>query len=228
MANADTSVGMSGPATLGLEGRLGYTVRVPESWYEVDVHPATRDDSIRRLVEDRVRGNQEMWDARRAVIKILRDQARRAYETGATYAAGFAMPTDEGPITGSLIINLVRGPIGAGDEPDRAGHLQSLFKTTPRGKGEFDTYAASGSVEIESCGPCARSWGIEDVTLEDGRTSVRNVFMQTAIPVPGFNKVFLVSASSPSYELHEEMLDLFDAITGTFRLVDLTVQTKGS
>jgi hypothetical protein len=219
--------GTSGPATLGLEGRLGYTITVPESWFELDVHPATRDDSIKRLVEDRVRGNQPMWDARKGIIKLLREQARVAHNAGATYCASFAIPTDEGPVTGSVVVSLVRGPAGATrEEDDRGEHLASLYTPVPRGKGEFDPYTMVSSVEIPTCGHCARSWGIADLDVEGGPAAggavIRNVFMQTAIPVPGFNKVFLISASSPVVALADDLFDLFDAVAGTFRLVPLT------
>ena len=59
---------MTGPATAGLEGRAGFALTVPDSWFEIDLDPATRDDAIRRLVEDRVRGNDALWEQRRGVI----------------------------------------------------------------------------------------------------------------------------------------------------------------
>ena len=43
--------------------------------------------------------------------------------------------------------------------------------------------------------------------------------MQTALPVPDSHKVFLISASSPVVVLAEELHDVFDAVTGTFRLM---------
>jgi hypothetical protein len=74
-------------------------------------------------------------------------------------------------------------------------------------------------VELEQAGTAARSYGVEDVPVDAGY--VRTVFMQTMVPVPRVNKVFLVSASSPVVPLAAELHDLFDAVTGTFRLVEL-------
>jgi hypothetical protein len=211
---------MTGPALLGLEGRFGYAVRVPDSWYEIDVHPASRDESIRVLVEDRVRGNDALWRERRGLITFLRQQAKAAYDAGATYCSSFATPTDDGPVTGSVVISLVRGPAGSSGEDDLTGHLASLYAPVPKGTHEYDPWTSVGTVDLPVNGPCARSWGVQDVEV-DGRGYIRNVFMQTAVPVPGFNKVFLISASSPVVPLAEPLLDLFDAVTGTFRLVDL-------
>ena len=211
---------MTGPALLGLEGRFGYVVRVPDSWYEIDVHPATRDESIRVLVEDRVRGVDDLWRERRSMITFLRQQAKAAWDAGATYCASFAAPTEDGPVTGSVVISLVRAPAGSSDEDDLTGHLASLYTPVPKGPHEYDPWTSVGTVDLPGIGPCARSWGVQDVEV-DGRGYIRNVFMQTAVPVPGFNKVFLISASSPVVPLAEPLHDLFDAVTGTFRLVDL-------
>ena len=104
LARADGRRLVTGPAIAGLEGRLGFSITVPDTWFELDVAPATRDDSIRRLVEERVRGHQEMWEARHGVTRILRDEARKAYDAGAAYAACMAMPTEDGAVTASVVV----------------------------------------------------------------------------------------------------------------------------
>ncbi|MGL5826618.1 MAG: hypothetical protein ACRCYU_17680 [Nocardioides sp.] len=232
---------MTGPATLGVAGRLGYRITTPESWFEVDVHPGTRDRSIRQLVEDRAGGVPEMWAQRHAITRLLGEQATAAYAAGATFCSVFAMPSADAMITGSVVVSLVRGPVhtstGAVDadggadglgELDRGEHLAGLFRSVPRGRGEFDPYTMVGTAEIETCPTAARAWGIADVEAGTAPTgtprgprTVRTVFMQTAVPVPRVNKVFLVSASSPCVSLAEALYDVFDAVTGTFRLVDL-------
>jgi hypothetical protein len=207
---------VTGPAVAGLEGRLGFSLRVPDSWFEVDVDPATRDENIRRLVEDRVRGHQEMWEARHGITRILRQQARQAWEAGATYCACMAEPTEDGAITASVVVSLVRGPVGATESGDPAGFM--LERLTPVARTGDEVFTSVTTAELAGVGPCARSSGIEDVTVDDGGY-VRTVFMQTMVPAPGFNKVFLISASSPVVALAGELHDLFDAVTGTFRLV---------
>lgn len=209
-----------GPAVRGLEGRLGFAITVPDSWYELDLQPATRDESIRLLVEDRVRGNDELWAQRRAIATMVGRYAAAAYDAGATYAACFVMPTDDGPITGSVTVSLVQAPSTEGDE-DAADLLARLTRQVPRA-GELDPYSLVTVVEIPTAGRCSRSYGIEDVRVEGGY--VRTVFMQTAVPVAvehGPDRVFLISGSSPVVPLWAEMHDLFDAVTGTFRLVPL-------
>lgn len=209
---------MTGPAVAGLEGRWGFAVTVPDSWYEIDLEPATRDESIRRMVEERARGNDTMWQARHGTTRVLQQQARAAWEAGAAYAAGFAMPTDDGPITGAVTVSLVRGPVGAREEADPVAQLlERLEPVAPTDDGRFTRVTA---VRLDGAGECARSYGIEDTAIDEGY--VRTVFMQTMVPMPTMNKVFLVSCSSPVVPLAAELHDLFDAVTGSFRLVSLT------
>lgn len=209
----DLPIETSGPAVAGLEDRLGFAVTVPESWFELDVAPATRDESIRVLVEDRVRGNDAMWQARHGIMRILRDEAAKAWESGATYCASLAQPTDDGPITASLVVSLVRGPVGAQDVQDVVATLATVPQTDD---GRFTTVTV---VRLEGVGDCARTFGVDDLPVAGGY--VRTVFMQTMVPVPGLNKYFLVSAGSPVVPLAAELHDLFDAITSTFRIVRL-------
>jgi hypothetical protein len=205
---------VTGPAAAGLEGRLGFAVTVPESWFELDLHPATRDESIRVLVEDRVRGQQDLWEARQGIIRILREEAGTAWDSGAAYAACMVAPTDDGPITASLTVSLVRGPVGATETDDLVERLQVV---APTEDGRFTSVTTAAVAGVE--GDCARAYGVDDLPVAGGY--VRTVFMQTFVRVPGANKYFIVSAGSPVVPLAAELHDLFDAITGTFRVVPL-------
>jgi hypothetical protein len=203
---------VSGPAVAGLEGRVGFALTVPDSWFELDLAPATRDESIRVLVEERVRGHQPMWEARQGVIGLLRERAAAAWDSGAAYAACLAHPTDDGSVTASLTVSLARGPVGARGAEDL---LERLRETAPTEDGRFTTVTTA---RLEGAGDCARSYGVDDLPVAGGY--VRTVFMQTFVPVPGANKHFVVSAGSPVVPLAAELHDLFDAITSTFRVVD--------
>lgn len=207
---------MSGPAVAGIEGRLAYTITVPETWFELDLEPATREASIRRLVEERVRGNDTMWEQRHAIEKLLGEQARAAHESGATYCATFSIPTDEGPITGTVTVSLLMDP--AYDE-NESSVLQDVLRSVPPTGGELDPYTEVGVADVGGV-ECVRSKGIEDAPIGDGHF-VRNVSMLTVVPVPEHHRLFLVACSSPVITLHEQLLDLFDAVTGTFRVVRL-------
>lgn len=212
---------MVGPATAGLEGRLGFTISVPQSWYELELDPARSDRAIRELVEERVRGNDTMWPQRHAIHRLLVRQAAEAHAAGATYAAGFSLATDEGPVTGSLTVSLVADPFAGSDPQDGPGlGLADRFRQVPRTADPLAPYAETTVVEIPTAGPCPRSSGIEDTPFPGGGL-LRNVFSLTAVPVPDLERVFLLACSSPVVALSDALLDLFDAVVGTFRLARL-------
>ncbi|WP_310962032.1 hypothetical protein [Nocardioides terrisoli] len=203
------------PAAAGLEGKLAFTITVPDSWYELDLEPATRRESIRRLVEERVR-DTDLWDQRRTLQKLLEEQSGFAHESGATYCAAFSMPTDAGPVTGSVVVTLVESPGSDAAESFRV--LGRSFTEVPRTGDPLAPYAETDMVDLPGSGSCPRTSGIEDTPVGDGGY-VRNVFSLTAVPVHELNRVFLVAASSPVLPLADVLLDLFDAVTGTFRVV---------
>lgn len=210
---------VGGPALAGLEGRLGFVISVPQSWYELELRPGLREQAIGRLVAERVRGNEELWAQRRTIERLLLDHAARAWDSGATYAAGFSLPTEAGPVTGSLTVTLV-------DDPDGGAVLapEERFRQVPRTSDPLAPYALTTMVDLPTIGACPRSSGIDDAALPEGGL-VRHVFMVTAVPVPEHRRTFLVSASSPVLPLADALLDLFDAVTSTFRVTDLDVPT---
>lgn len=200
---------------------LGFALTVPQSWFEVDVLPGRRDAGIRTLVEARVRAQPELWEQRTGIIRMLREQARRAWEAGAVYCACMVEPTDEGPLTASITVSLVNGPLtSTSDDPDRLTPLLDRLRTVDPTSPD-DVWARPGTVEIDDLGRCARTSGIEDLQLPDDAGWVRSVVMQTFVPVPDDRRILLVTCSSPVLPMAEELLDLFDAVTSTLQLVDI-------
>lgn len=196
---------------------LGFALTVPASWFELDLRPATRDAAIRSLVEERVRDQPELADQRAAIVRILRRQARQAWESGALYCACMVEPTDEGPITAAVTVGVVHGPLDAPSGGDRLAPLLERLHPRPA-TGPDDPWTRVEVVTVEGAGECARTAGVEDVDLPDGAGWVRTVLLQTFVPVPGSRSVVLLTCSSPVLPLADVLLDLFDAVSSTFRL----------
>lgn len=206
----------TGPAIAGLEGRLGYTILVPDSWYELDLHPATREESIRRLVSERLDDPEQ----RGGLQRLLLEQARQARDSGATYCASFSFPTDAGPVTGSVMVSLHDDPADGDLEV-----LGEAFRPVPRQPAvegsEVDLEPWTDVAPIEIGGRRAvRSSGISDTPLGEGRW-LRNVSMVTVVPLPEHRRAFMITCSSPVVALADDLLDLFDAVTDSFRVVSL-------
>lgn len=157
----------------------------------------------------RVRDQPELRSARPAIVRLLREFAERAWTAGARYCACFVQPGDDGLITGSVTVSIV--PLPPGVAPEAAG-AEAVLDALGR-------EAAPGMVctvaNLPHVGEVARCYGTETLTM--GTTQAPAVTMQTFVPVPGRDQLALISGASPVLWLDTALLDLFDAVTGTFR-----------
>ncbi|MEU0579687.1 hypothetical protein ABZ465_20815 [Streptomyces griseoincarnatus] len=204
--------------------RGGFRIKVPESWWEFDVRPESRDDSIHRMVSERVRAHPELEPHRDTFVSFLRKAAADAWKSGALYCGCMAESFGgDTPITGSVTVSLVGGRTSKGDPLPTDPEAVTAQLAVKEAKREGDSWRKVTTVDIPGVGPAARTYGIEDVPVpgdELGRT-IRAVLMQTFIPVPGQEgKVALVAGSSQVLDLAESFFDIFDAITSTFRFAD--------
>ncbi|MEU8348518.1 MULTISPECIES: hypothetical protein [unclassified Streptomyces] len=204
--------------------RGGFRISVPDTWWEFDVRPESRDDSIRRMVSERIRARPEMAGHRDVLTSFLRKSARDAYDSGAVYCGCMAESFGgDTPITASVTVSLVGARTVEGTilPTDPAAIVSQLKERTAKREG--DTWRKVSTVEIPEVGLAARTHGIEDIEIPgDGlKRSVRVVLMQTFIPVPddehGEGRVALVAGSSQVLDLADSFFDVFDAVTSTFR-----------
>lgn len=200
--------------------RGGFSLTVPTTWWEFDIHPASRDNSIRTLVNERVRKVPELAAHRGALVTFLRRAAREAYDSGAVYCGCMAQDFDSVPLLAQVTVSAVgaRTPEGELLPTDPALIAASLTEKVARR--ERDTWREVSTVTIPQVGLAARTHGIEDVPVPGDTRTVRVVLMQTFIPFPDDERrVALVSASSPVLDLADSFFDVFDAVTSTFRFV---------
>lgn len=211
------------PEALTVE-RGGFRIKVPETWWEFDVRPESRDDSIRRMVNERLCEHPELAPHRDTYVSFLRKAAADAWKSGALYCGRMAESFGgETPITGSVTVSLVGGRTSKGDPLPTDPAAIAAQLAVKEAKKPGDSWRKVTTVEIPGVGPAARTYGIEDIPVpgdEPDRT-IRAVLMQTFIPVPGQEgKVALVAGSSQVLDLADSFFDIFDAITTTFRFVD--------
>ncbi|MDT0310358.1 hypothetical protein RM780_25910 [Streptomyces sp. DSM 44917] len=201
--------------------RQGFRISVPDSWWEFDLRPETRDDSIRRMLDERIRVQPEFAPHRDTIGAFLRRQAREAWESGAVYCGCMAQSFGGGPpVTAAVTVSLIgartsKGEILPTDPAAIAGQLG-----TRQAKKPGDAWREVTTVDIKEVGPAARTRGVEDISVPGDTRTVRAVLMQTFIPVPGDQQaVALVSGSSQVLDLADSFFDVFDAITSTFRFI---------
>nr|WBO79695.1 hypothetical protein SBE_003413 [Streptomyces sp. SBE_14.2] len=201
--------------------RGGFRINVPESWWEFDVRPESRDDSIRRMVNERIQAHPELAKYRDAYLDFLRKAAADAWKSGALYCGCMAESFGgETPITGSVTVSLVSGRSSSGEPLSTDPVVMAGQLAVKEAKKEGDSWRKVTTVDIPGVGPAARTYGIEDIAIPDDalKRTVRAVLMQTFVPVPGqAGKVALVAGSSQVLDLADSFFDIFDAITSTFR-----------
>ncbi|MFF8014135.1 hypothetical protein [Streptomyces sp. NPDC007929] len=206
--------------TLTVE-RGGFRIKVPETWWEFDVRPESRDDSIRRMVSERVRQRPELEQHRGTYVDFLQKAAADAWKSGAMYCGCMAESFGgDTPITGSVTVSLVGGRNERGEPLSNDPSVIAGQLATKEAKREGDSWRKVTTVDIPGVGPAARTHGIEDIEVPGDalNRTVRAVLMQTYIPVPGQEgKVALVAGSSQVLDLADSFFDIFDAITSTFR-----------
>ncbi|MEV5895683.1 hypothetical protein [Nonomuraea fuscirosea] len=187
---------------------FGFTVRVPESWYEFDVWRAGRTGDLARLVDARVAAEPVLAPHRPVLLKVLREVADVAARHGAVFGAAM---TDHVEDVGTVLATLM------------------VLHTQGRAEGDTVEEIAAGVVAVPPT-PGTPVWrDVEIVELAAGRAvrvtgvepgEIASVVMQTLVPVPGGHGVLDLVIASPHLSLTEPMLDLFDAISATLAWSD--------
>jgi len=192
----------------------GFSITVPDSWFEVELHPDRRNAAITTLVAERLRDVPELYRHRSELARVLRETARRAYDGGARFCGTMVAGLGDAVMTATVTVTIVQAPNAEGAADAVAAHLTAL----PR-RGTDSTWRQVQSAELPGAGRVPRTWGVDDITLPDGAGWVRSLVMQTFVPFPGPDpdRVALITGSSPLLALEAEFFDVFDAVTGTFR-----------
>ncbi|MFJ2770614.1 hypothetical protein [Streptomyces sp. NPDC087300] len=186
-----------------------FGIGIPENWTEYDLSgdslAARRAEMLRQAPEPDTRKavNQAFRNARR-----IMDGARRR---GAVYAAGTTTMYEDGLLMAGLMVFSVQPPPG---EDFSTRGLAKHFSAT----GERRTEGTTRTMTTETLphvGPVGRIAGIEEAGIADG-VSYRLVVTHTFVPVPGGERILVITCFSPNIPLAEPLHDLFDAITSTF------------
>jgi hypothetical protein len=158
-----------------------------------------------------VREQPELWEHRSELTKLLRRQARDAWEAGARYCACFVfvIVVEQSVIPGSIMVSLIPAPPGGATVDAVAESL-----TSKEARDDDDTWSRRCLVTLPSIGRAARREGVIDVPLPGGRGAIRSIIMQTFVLLAD-GRLLLVGAASPALDLTEPLLELFDAVTST-------------
>ncbi|MFF2376349.1 hypothetical protein ACFVUW_18400 [Streptomyces xiamenensis] len=202
--------------------RSGFSITVPDGWWEFEIRPELRDQAIRRLMDERARLRPDAAEHREVMERFLRREAANAWDAGAAYIGCMAQTfgDEDALVTATLTVTLLspRTKDGAPlptDPGSVAGQLKEI-----RARKAGDPWRAVSVTEIAGVGQVARTRGVEDVAPAGDRRVMRVAMMQTFVPVPGAgHQVALISGTTRNLELADSFFDVFDAVTSTFRFI---------
>ncbi|WP_327425612.1 hypothetical protein OG612_43095 (plasmid) [Streptomyces sp. NBC_01527] len=196
-----------------MSGARRFLLDIPDLWQQVDLSgeelartraqalASTDNPREKARINDMFRQGREVTRAARKHGALLAAQTATMYTEDLFMAYGmvFAVTTPTGQ---ELTLPVLSAQVG----------VSSATGVAPKDR-------AITSVKVPHVGAAARVTGTE-VTRLTGDIDVKLLTMHTMMPVPGTTQDFLVvTLASPNLPLKNEVYDLFDAITSTFRFV---------
>jgi hypothetical protein len=189
-----------------------FALDIPQSWKEVDLAggdlATSRATSLAGTDDPRTKATiNDMYRQGRELL-------RSARKHGAVYCAGTATMYDEGLFMGYVMVFAVGTPEGY---ELTLPVLSQQLGVNDGGKVPSDRVIASAAVP--GVGRVPRVTGTEETDVV-ADLKMKLLVMHTMMPVPNREREYLVvTCASPNLPLKEEVYDLFDAITGSFRFL---------
>ncbi|MFF3752466.1 hypothetical protein ACFYYH_18730 [Streptomyces sp. NPDC002018] len=190
-----------------------FLLNVPDVWTEMDMSgeqmATARAEAL--SATDNPRERARIND----LFRQGREISRSARDHGALFSAGTATFYDDGLFLAYAMVFAVTTPEGM--ELTLPVLSAQLGLSDATGVAPKDRVITSATVP--SVGRVARVTGTEETRIT-ADINVKLLTMHTMMPVPGSPQEFLVvTCASPNLPLKEQVYDLFDAVTGTFRFV---------
>ncbi|MCY9786243.1 hypothetical protein KIK06_20320 [Nocardiopsis sp. EMB25] len=192
---------------------IGFDIDIPGHWKQYDLS----GDALARMRAQAVEqyGNRpEEMSALNDLFSDIAQVTNDAVGAGLLSAAGVFEEYDDGFFMATVCVFVF--PSGRGDqalEPVRM--VENVYSGSATAREGTWLRKVAADLTHTGLGLCGRVFGVTDHDMDDA--IVRSVAMHTAFEVPGLDKRVMVSCTSPNSREAEEVLDLFDAITGTAR-----------
>ena len=189
----------------------GFRIRVPASWFQFDAWRATRTADLARIVDAKVEQRRQLRPYRGALLRMLRDVAEEAQRRGALLCAVTADPVaDAGNLLPTLMVFHTAGSSDA--DGNTVDGIAAGITAHEGGEGPA-SWRRVAIVELPA-GRAVRVTGVD--VVGEGGAALDVVTMHTLWPAREGGGVVDVVLTSPQTQLTDALLDLFDAVSGTF------------
>ncbi|PWV45727.1 MULTISPECIES: hypothetical protein [Nocardiopsis] len=186
---------------------------LPEGWKQYDLSGDSLAEMRAKVLE--AYGNRP--EEAEALNELIADMSRvtdEATGSGLISAAGTFEEYDDGFFMATVCVFAF--PAGKGPHAiDPLRLVDYVYQDSATAR--EGTWLNKTVVDLteSGLGQCGRIYGVTDYDTDEA--ILRTVAMHTAMEYPGLDKRILVSCTSPNSREVDEVLDLFDAITGSAR-----------
>jgi hypothetical protein len=200
-----------------------FSLRVPESWYELDLDRKSRKKRTEEAVDEQVRLNPVLAPARTAIIERLLGFAADADDKGAVAGATLWTVIDNIEVAANIMVFSVGRDSPGNLEVELAGLETQLGRRSAVDVGdrlvERVTLPAGDAVRVRVLAESAAepsSNGRFHSGPEGGGIVVDTV--QHWLPVPDAEHTLVVSGTTPCLAYGDDLADVFDSIAATLQL----------
>lgn len=193
----------------------GVQLATPAYWWDLPLDPATRDQEIAALIDERIERYPQLAESRSEVTALLRQLAAEAADLGAVFSSQFGLLGDGPALAGNLLV-VTQSPAPSPIEAllAQVRGLEDSLASRTVGTAEV------GMVELPLAGPAVRRRARQSITFPGADAGIDAVVVQYYVPVPSTDAVALMTFTSPTVRKEDDLVELFDTVAATFSFLD--------
>ena len=184
------------------------SIILPAAWKVIDLDPATRDRSLKRLIRQAVGSADSLAVYRRWAERAYRSMITEATESGAFFAATYDEQVAGRPLSASLLVFIGRLPLDDGGSPVTVEEMVRILAEPGAGEATVEPPTV---VEL-GMGTAARSRvRIVSEVPESDRT-VPVDLTRFFLPRPDWDRLLVMAFSTAILPASDALAELFDQI----------------
>jgi hypothetical protein len=207
--------------TIGLDPaaprpETGFRIHVPDSWLTLDLDPATSDQWVERVLDERIAEHPEAARHRghmRRILQSLIDQQRAAGVFLSAILAAGSRPAEM--IGANLSLSWAR----LASAPDDISWLARHFAEEELAAGEFPELRAVDLVDLPAGAAVRVRTSVLAPVPETSRRQ-RVAVNQIVVPVPGSRWLGVIVVSTPNLSLADVFAGFADEVAQSLRFLD--------
>lgn len=196
-------------------GDIRFALVLPDGWMQLDLDPATRGRSVDRLVKSAIGGGDSMARYRREAALAFRSLVRDAADDGAFFAATLSTHIGGLPLAASVLAFLVPLPLGEDGHPVGVDEVAARLAVSTADEGDLHEPPTLVDLPVGRAARVRARGGVGVAASNGEEPPVDGV--RFYVPVPSWDRLFVLAFSTPSLPAADAFADLFDILAQTAR-----------